>query len=136
MDGDTPPLSPPSAPPPQAPGPSLHPPPMFAHLLLHPSLDIKGGVALVGFRYRTESHKENVVYLIATAETIQYVYDDTVTLGAQQYVVERGTRMLMPLTERVHPAALWQFVEEFTSGHVGRWLRGREVFDCLRALVQ
>lgn len=108
---------------------------MSSHIELHPSLDIKQGVALVGFRYRMEPRKDTVVYLVATDETIQYVYDDTVTLGAAQYVIERGTRMLMPLTERLHPAALWQFVEEFTSGHLGSWLRGREVFDCIRALI-
>jgi len=133
MQGDLPQLS---APPQQhRPGALLHPPPLCSHVELHPSLDIKHGVALVGFRYRTGPQQDKVVYLVATDETIQYVYDDTVTLGEQQYVVERGTRMLMPLTERLHPADLWQFVEEFNSGHIGRWLRGREVFDCIRALV-
>jgi hypothetical protein len=92
-------------------------------------------VALVGFRYHTAWRKDSVVYLIATDETMQYVYDDAVTLGEQPYVIERGTRMLMPLTERLHPAALWHFVEEFTSGHPRTWLRGREVFDCIRALI-
>ena len=60
---------------------------MSSHIELHPSLDIKGGVALVGFRYRTGPQQDNVVYLVATDEMIQYVYDDTVTLGEQQYVI-------------------------------------------------
>src|SRR4051812_22204721 len=105
MEGDRQPLSTSSSQ--TGAGASHHPPPTASHIELHPSLDIKQGVALVGFRYRTGPRKENVVSLIATDETIQYVHDDTVTLGEQQYIIERGTRMLMPLTERLHPAALW-----------------------------
>jgi hypothetical protein len=92
-------------------------------------------VALVGFRYHTAWRKDRVVSLIATDETLQYVYDDAVTLGEQPYGIARGTRRLMPLTERLHPAALWHCVEECTSGHPRTWLRGREVFDGIRALI-
>src|SRR5438034_7468062 len=114
MEGDRQPLSIP--PHPHRPGPSRHPPLMCSDILRHPSLDIKHGVALVGFRYRTGPQKEHVVYLASTDKTIQYVYDETVMLGEQQYVIERGTRRLMPLTERLHPADLWQFVEAYNSG--------------------
>lgn len=66
----------------------------------------------MGFRYHTAWRKDRVVSLIATDETLQYVYDDAVTLGEQPYGIARGTRRLMPLTERLHPAALWHCVEE------------------------
>ena len=42
---------------------------MSSHIELHPSLDIKQGVALVGFRYRTGPQQDNVVSLVATDET-------------------------------------------------------------------
>jgi hypothetical protein len=125
-----------SAPSPPRPAAARHPPPVSSDIVLHPSLEIKDGVALVGFRYHTAARKEAVVYLVATDETMQYVYDDTVMLGEQPYVIERGSRLLMRPTERLHPAALWQCVEAFNRRHLGSWLRGREVFDCMRGLVQ
>ena len=67
----------------------MTPPTTLPQLTLHPSLEIKAGVALVGFRYRASVKHERVIYVIATNGRIHYEHDNVFSLGDQQYVVER-----------------------------------------------
>jgi hypothetical protein len=112
----------------------MTPPTTLPQLLLHPSLDIKAGMALVGFRYRASVKHERVIYVLATHGYIHYVHDNIFSLGDQQYVVERGGRMLMPLAGRLHAEALWAFIEDYNSGRPV-CLSPRGVFERVQALL-
>ena len=103
--------------------------------MLHPSLEIKAGVALVGFRYRASVKHERVIYVIATNGRIHYVHDNIFSLGDQQYVVERGGRMLMPLAGRLHPETLWAFIEDYNSGTPLGLARPRVVFEQVQTVL-
>lgn len=113
----------------------MTPPKTFPHILLHPSLDIRNGVVLVGFRYRVDAKKEKVVYVVGARGHIQYVHDKSFTVDNLQYVVDLGQRMLMPLAGRLHPEALSQFIEDYNEGKTGGLVNNRTVFERVRGLV-
>lgn len=112
------------------------PPTTLPHILLHPGLDLRHGLAMIGFRYRPTLKDERVVYVVATRGTLQYVHEPTFTLADRQYVVELGGRLLMPLERRLHPESLQAFVAAYTGGRPLPEAHPRAVFERVRGLIE
>jgi len=52
---------------------------MFNGESLHPSLDIKDGILVIGFRYRSKQYEEKEIFLVVNNGNIEVVYTDSFT---------------------------------------------------------
>lgn len=83
--------------------------------LLHPSLDIKNGVLILGFRYRAMSLKEEDIFLVVNGGNIQVISNETFNVEGKLYCIERRGRKMIRIDERWSITDLKKFVKEYTA---------------------
>lgn len=88
---------------------------IFDGEIVHPSLDIKNGVMVLGFRYRAKADEEKDMVVIADGGTIRICTDPSFKVADRQYHLEKRKRKLMRIEERWGTAPLLQFVDDYTQ---------------------
>jgi len=82
---------------------------------LHPSLDIKNGILILGFRNRLSEKDEQKFFLVARNGNIEHFTSTNFEHDSTQYIIDLGKRMLVPLEERWGLSELNEFLEEYSS---------------------
>src|SRR3989344_6384848 len=80
--------------------------------LLHPSLDIKNGVLVLGFRYLAKQKEERAIFVIVSGGTIQTTGDDSFKIKDKTYWLVKRGRKLMRVEEKWSGSALPQFIKD------------------------
>lgn len=85
----------------------------FSGITLHPSLDIKEGVLILGFRYQSKSGKIEELILLVRNGTADLVKEGALIIGDKEYVIEKKGRRLVWLQDRWSIKDLNQFMAEY-----------------------
>ena len=104
----------------------------FNGVLLHPSLDIKDGLLVLGFRYRLSSKEEKNVFLVAKNTGIEMTHSDSFEWSNKTFFFENKGRMLNRLDERWGVAELQQFLDNQATSQDES---PRQVFERIRELL-
>jgi hypothetical protein len=83
--------------------------------ILHPSLDIKEGILIVGFRYRESLDEEKELFLVVKDDNIEYQTEKFFEHKGRRYFFEKGKRKLMRLEERWSITELNQFLNDYAN---------------------
>lgn len=104
--------------------------------LLHPSLDVKGGILLLGFRYKDSSREDKEALIVAKDGAISIETSDSFEFDGRRYYVDRNARKLARLEERWGVEALNEFYSGYMNGNGGATPNPRELFDELTTLAK
>ena len=89
---------------------------VFDGELLHPSLDIKGTVLVLGFRYRSKPNEEKDVYVVSMADGRKFLCQgDSFSTEDKTYHFEKRGRKLARIEEKWSMAALQKLLEAEAS---------------------
>ncbi|MCX6760449.1 MAG: hypothetical protein NTW46_03865 [Candidatus Nealsonbacteria bacterium] len=102
--------------------------------ILHPSLDIKNGVLVVGFRYREEPDKESELFLIVKDGGIGYQAERSFENKGQRYFFEKDKRKLMRIEERWSIAGLNQFLNDYINAKSKSFTDSKAIFEQIKQL--
>lgn len=83
--------------------------------LLHPSLDIKDGVLVIGFRYRSTPKEEKEIFVVASNSNVEAVTTESVTLKDKLYYFEKRSRKLVRIEEKWSVRELQKFLDEYAA---------------------
>lgn len=101
---------------------------------LHPSLDIKSGILVLGFRYRAKSQEEKEIFVVVNNRVIQMVEGDSFKIKEQLYCFEKRVRKLARIEEKWSVFALQQFFKDYAA--IKPTATPRDVFDKLLTLAK
>ena len=83
--------------------------------LLHPSLDIKNEVLVIGFRYRSSPKEEKEIFVVAREGGIEAVDGESVTINDKLYYFEKRGRKLVRIDEKWGMIELQKFLENYAA---------------------
>lgn len=87
----------------------------FGGELLHPSLDIKDNILILGFRYRATADGEKEIFLLVRNGNIEILDGDTFENDKVRYFIEKRKRKLARLEDRWGLSELKKFLEEHSN---------------------
>lgn len=87
----------------------------FKGEFLHPSLDVKNSVAILGFRFIAKDLKEKIIFVTATDESITINQDNHFELNDKRYFIEAKGRLLARIEERWDLESLMAFVGDYNN---------------------
>ena len=88
----------------------------FKGEFLHPSLDIKDNILILGFRFISKDLKEKEIFIVATRERIRIYQDNHFDLKDKKYFIEAKTRLLARIEERWDIEELIGFINDYNLG--------------------
>lgn len=83
--------------------------------LLHPSLDIKNGVLVLGFRYRATAQQEKEIFVVVDGHNIQAIEADSFNIKDKLYCLEKRSRKLMRIEDRWNIGELKDFINTYAE---------------------
>lgn len=83
--------------------------------IIHPSLDIRNGVLVVGFRYREKPDEEKELFLVAKSGNVEYHTERFFEHDGKRYFFEKGKKKLVRLEERWSIADLNRFLNDYAN---------------------
>lgn len=83
--------------------------------LLHPSLDIKNDILVLGFRYCSKALKEEVMFVMTSEGNIQLTNAESFTVADKLYVLDKRRRKLARIEEKWSIAELKKFVDDYKN---------------------
>lgn len=83
--------------------------------MLHPSLDIKDGVLVMGFRYRSSPKDEKEIFVVANDGNIEAVDTESINIKDRLYFFEKRNRKLVRIEEKWSVAELQKFLDEYAK---------------------
>ncbi|MFH1509521.1 MAG: hypothetical protein ABIE68_05120 [bacterium] len=81
--------------------------------LVHPSIDIKNGIAILGFRYFSEEQKDNNLYIISDGNEIDVKYDTNFVFDNNNYSIRLDNRKLANIEEKWDIDSLIEYIDNF-----------------------
>src|SRR3989344_5313805 len=90
----------------------------FEGEILHPSLDMKSDVLVLGFRQRVTLKKEKNLYIIIAGNTLSHTYKPTLTHNNKTYHIDLGQRKLVRLSEVWGLPELNQILASYKAGGI------------------
>lgn len=105
--------------------------------LLHPSLDIKNGIVIMGFRYREKPDEEQELFLIAKNGNILHqtgigFFEDE----GKKYFLEKGKRKLVRIEERWSISGLNQFLNDYANVRSPGFINATSIFEKTKELFK
>ncbi|MFA4880797.1 MAG: hypothetical protein WC650_04220 [Candidatus Doudnabacteria bacterium] len=88
---------------------------VFDGELLHPSLDIKDGILVLGFRYRSKPQEEKEIFIVVNEGNIQITEENSLKIKDRLYYFEKRSRKLMRIEEKWGISALQQFIKNYNT---------------------
>ena len=88
---------------------------VFDGELLHPSLDIKDGILVIGFRYRSKPNEEKDIFVVVSEGNIQIVTSESFKVKEKNYYFERRGRKLIRIEERWGVNPLLNFLDDYVE---------------------
>jgi len=102
--------------------------------IMHPSLDIKNNILVVGFRYRRKPDEENELFLIVKDGGIGYQTDRTFEYNDRRYFFEKDKRKLMRIEDRWGIAGLNQFLSDYANVKSRSFIDSKIIFEQIKQL--
>ena len=103
--------------------------------LLHPSLDIKDGVLVIGFRYRATQKEEKEIFVVASSGNLEAVDTECINIKDKLYYFEKRGRKLVRIEEKWSVVELQKFLDEY-AGFKATVPPPKEVFEKIVALAK
>lgn len=104
--------------------------------MLHPSLDIKNDILVLGFRYRAEPDKEQELFLIVKKGNITCHTERFFEQEGKRYFFEKDKRKLIRLEERWSIAELNQFLNDYANVKTNITPNPKEIFEEIKQLAK
>lgn len=92
----------------------------FKGEFLHPSLDIKDNILILGFRYKSSSGKDESLILVVKGGGIRIVKEDSFLDGEKEYFLEKKGRSLIRIQERWDLTDINQLIEDYSNLKIER----------------
>lgn len=102
--------------------------------LVHPSLDIKNGVLVLGFRYRSKQTEEKDIFIVSIKSEIIVTEKDSFTFEKRRYYLDKRVRSLARIEEKWSVSALKCFQKEYAE--IKPMVTPKEIFEKLIALAK
>jgi hypothetical protein len=104
--------------------------------ILHPSLDIKGQILVLGFRYRAKPQEERDIFLVVKDSSIFLFDGDSIKIDEEIFYLEKKGRKLIRIEEKWSLADLQEFVEKYNEGKSDIVPKRRELLDKMAELAK
>ncbi|MEW6407782.1 MAG: hypothetical protein AB1465_03770 [Patescibacteria group bacterium] len=104
--------------------------------ILHPSLDIKNNILIIGFRYREKPDEEKELFLVVRNGNIEYHTERFFEHEGKRYFFEKGKRKLIRIEERWSITELNQFLNDYNNFKSNNLLKAKEVFEEIKRLAK
>lgn len=106
--------------------------------VFHPSLDIKDGILVLGFRIKKDKVDESDLFIIKTEGGVSTTEDRFFLYKDQRYSIEKKKRVLPRLSQKWSVEDLNQFLEETTNGKLGEEssVVYKKIQDTLRKYIE
>ena len=88
---------------------------VFDGELLHPALDIKDGILVIGFRYRSKPQEEKEIFIVASDGNIQITNSEMFKRNGKNYYFERRNRKLIRIEEKWGITQLQKFLNDYAE---------------------
>lgn len=102
--------------------------------IMHPSLDVKNNILVVGFRYRRKPDEENELFLIAKEGSIGFQADRFFEHNGKRYFFEKDKRKLMRIEDRWGIASLNQFLNDYANVKSKSFINATKIFEQVKQL--
>ena len=103
--------------------------------MLHPSLDIKNDILVLGFRYRAKPDEEQELFLTVKKGVITYHTEKFFEQEGKRYFFGKDKRKLIRLEERWSIAGLNQFVNDYNNLKISS-VNPRKIFEEIKQLAK
>jgi hypothetical protein len=107
----------------------------FDGVFLHPSLDVKNGIFILGFRFISKDRMPKDIFVVSTEKGINFYQDDNFEFKGKRYFIETKGRLLARIEEKWNLEDLINFIENYNSGKVGT-PSIKEVFKRIKELLK
>lgn len=104
--------------------------------MLHPSLDIKDGILVLGFRYRAKPDEEQELYLTVKDGNITYHTEKSFEHKEKRYFFEKRKGKLIRLEERWSITGLNQFLNDYANLKTNSNQNPKEIFEEIKRLAK
>ena len=108
----------------------------FEGEILHPSLDIKGGILILGFRYRATADKEKDIFIIVRGGNVEVLDGIDFEHDGIRYFVEVRKRKLARLEEQWGLAELNAFLAAHADMAENPFPKPKQLFDEIVATLK
>ncbi len=109
----------------------------FEGMFLHPSLDIKNDILILGFRFISKNKEEENFFLIVKEGEIPEIFrDDTIKYQGEEYYIEKRGRKLAHIEERWGINEVNEFIKSCQTRGIITLKKAREVFDGIKELLK
>jgi hypothetical protein len=107
----------------------------FDGVFLHPSLDVKNGIFILGFRFISKDRTPKNIFVVSTERGISLYQDDNFEFEGKRYFIETKGRLLARIEEKWNLEDLMNFIENYNSGKVGT-PSIKEIFKRIKDLLK
>lgn len=105
----------------------------YEETTFHPSLDIKNGILVLGFRVKPEIDREGELFVVATASSVQTVTGTSFTTDGELRYIDTKKRQLAKLAQQWSKKDLDTFLRAEQAGN--KIPTPIEIFDKLKSLL-
>lgn len=112
----------------------------FEGEMLHPSLDVKDGMLILGFRYKSKTGKDEDLILLVRKGVTQILKEGSLIIDNKEYFLERKGRRLIRIDKRWSLSDVNNFLREQANVSKNPIPDGKELFcdiaDSLRRYIE
>jgi len=107
----------------------------FKGEFLHPALDIKRNLLILGFRFFSEDFKERNLFVISNQKGISFLDEEHFEDSGGDYYIEIGNRKLARIEERWDLEELNNFIENYNLA-ISETPKIKEIFNKIKELLK
>jgi hypothetical protein len=107
----------------------------FDGVFLHPSLDVKNGIFILGFRFISKDRVMKDIFVVSTEKGINLYQDDNFEFESKRYFIETKERLLARIEEKWNLEDLINFIENYNSGKI-ETPSIKEIFKRIKELLK
>lgn len=109
---------------------------IFDGEMLHPSLDIRDDLLVIGFRYRSKPNEEKEIFLVADPDGIKVIKSDSFKLKDKSYFFEKKGRKLVRIEERWSLSEANKFLDNYYKVDITPKVIFNEVVELAKKYVE
>ncbi len=108
----------------------------FDGTILHPSLDIRENLLLLGFSYRSQENKSENVFLIASKNGLFLHHEEMLELNGKHYIIDATKKKPARLDDRWDPSEINDLLEKFNDPIKYIAPNPKDVFESIESLIR